>query len=375
MIAFARSTVTPPAVNAETEAANFLRKFYEHDRHQVIRAPYDLRPEWKTYEYIGLDELLKVWADLNELVGVRPGSVTKQWTGDIDTGSKYYPRRRGANELDWSQIEKIRKILLSLGLSSVLFYSSKRGGIHIRVFLPEAVRAIDLGAAIQYALEDGGFELKNGQLEMSPRIKAHRKEKEDIIQYQAFRLPMQEGGAYIGLGHEIEEGYEGLEGLADIIKRNSESHDMEVLKAAMEEAAARLYKENGEKQYQWAARGKAAQFKESLELRMARGFSGFGETNELMKETLKYGYIFLHLEGSELVEWLEETMKEMPGYRQYCRHQHEMARKARTWVRWIEKCPKYYPYGPKKGSSRSASQPEAEKINKNGSKQPKRSSG
>jgi hypothetical protein len=94
------------------------------------------------------------------------------------------------------------------------------------------------------------------------------------------------------------------------------------------------------------ARGKAAKFKESMEARMERGFTGQGQTNELMKETLKYGYIFLHLAGEELQSWLHETMETMPGYKEYCGHQHEMAKKAAVWQRWIEKS-RYYPYGGK----------------------------
>jgi hypothetical protein len=349
--------------------ARFLREYYRGFTHVPIRADYALKPIWKTPEKISPDELVKILRDKDELVGVRPGTETNHLTIDIDLGSIHYPQPI-LGDIAWEPIEEIRDVLMTLGLESKLFYSSENKGIHIRVFLPKMVNSLYLAAAVEYALKDAGYELKGGQLELCPRIKPYTQEGEKIQLHHAFRLPMQRGGAYIGIGHEVEERADRLDHLVEIIQENIEEQDMDRFKEAMEEAYDRLYEENWQRFRQQApVRGKAAQFKESLELRIARGFDGKGQTNELMKETLKYGYIFLHLTGQELVNWLVVSMESMAGYKQYCGHQHEMLRKAQIWQRWIEKPRnRYYPYGGK-GITQNDQVGEPEvKVNKNESK-------
>jgi hypothetical protein len=357
MIAFAGSTVTPPQATAgekgrlkpiTEESARFLRNYFGMYKNKPIRAEYSLRPNWRTTVKIAPDELVEAWRDENELVGVRPEGETNQLVLDIDPGSTHHPHLLAGKE-NWESIEEIRAVLLRLGIETKLFYSSERGGIHIRAFLPKMVNSLRLGAAVEYALRDAGYELKNGQLEVSPRIKAYSQAGETIKLHQAFRLPMQRGGSYIGIGHEVEERQDGLDQLVEVIKANIEEQDMTILEPAMEIAYGRLYVANEEKFSQVYVRGNALEFKKSMELRMIRGFDDQGQTNELMKEALKYGYIFLHLSGQELVNWLIETMETMPGYKQYCRHQHEMHRKAAAWQRWIERS-HYYPYGSKNRS-------------------------
>jgi hypothetical protein len=348
------------------KGAKFLREYYRGYTHQPIRADYGLEPNWQTTVKISPDELVQVLRDEDELVGVRPGEETNQLAIDVDLTSTNYPKPI-LGEIGWEPIEGIRDVLLTIGLESKLFYSSENQGIHVRVFLPVMVNSLHLGAAVEYALRDAGYELKNGELELSPRIKDFTQKGEAIKLQQAFRLPMQRGGAYIGIGHEVEERADRLDHLVEIIQENSEEQDMDRLKEAMAAAYARLYEENGKKFRQQApVRGKAAQFKESMELRMVRGFDGKGQTNELMKEVLKYGYIFLHLTGQELVDWLVGAMEAMPGYKQYCGHQHEMLRKAIVWQRWIEKPRnRYYPYGGKGISQKEQAGETEERVNKN----------
>ncbi len=357
MIAFARSTFqdseTTTGNNKNLQpitaaSAEFLRDYFAEYRHRPIRADYDQKIYWCAYTYIGLDELVKAWRDEDELVGVRPGSQSNQLVIDIDLGSEYHPHL-SENSENWTEIEKIRTILLEIGLETRLFYSSDQGGIHIRAFLPELVKSLHLGAAVEYALIDAGYNFKNGQLELSPRIKPYDPDPNNITLQQAFRLPLQRGGAYIGIGHDIEERLNSLDHLVEIIKENCEEQDMEILKAAMQAAYDRLYEANKNKKYTPTARGTAQKFKESMEDRMERGFTATGQTNELMQEVVKYGYIFLRHEGENLRNWLEQTMEELPGYRDYCGHQNEMERKAAEWQKWVESS-HYYPYGGKASS-------------------------
>jgi hypothetical protein len=371
MIAFARSTFQAPETTTSNnknlkpitaESTEFLRNYFSEYQHRPIRADYDQKIRWCAYTYIGLDELIKAWRDEDELVGVRPGSQANQLVIDIDLGSEYHPHLSENGE-NWTEIEKIRTILLEIGLETRLFYSSDQGGIHIRAFLPELVKSIHLGAAVEYALIDAGYNFENGQLELSPRIKPYDPDPKKITLQQAFRLPLQKGGAYIGIGHDVEERLNSLDHLVEIIKDNCEEQDMEVLKAAMEVAYDRLYAANKNKKYTPTARGTAQKFKESMEDRMERGFTATGQTNELMQEVVKYGYIFLRHEGENLKDWLEQTIEELPGYRDYCGHQNEMERKASEWQKWVEKS-RYYPYGGKVSSTKALT-----KVKRNGNEE------
>ncbi|MGV0028683.1 hypothetical protein [Phormidesmis priestleyi] len=55
-------------------------------------------------------------------------------------------------------------------------------------------------------------------------------------------------------------------------------------------------------------------------------------------------YIFEHLNGSDLVNAVITTALELPGYRDWCRHQHEIRDRAAHWARSISHS-RYFPYG------------------------------
>ncbi len=340
MIALDRSTVTPLSVDRATEAErDFRRIFGKAGNEAIIGQEKNGKVDWLTEKYLRPDTILATWANPDKFVGTRPKSTTYYWQGDVDTGSIYHPAKHGGFE----KIEEIKEVLDNLGIVECeTFYSSDSMGIHLYAFLPEPVPSFWLGAAIQYALEDAGFVFKAGQLEASPSLKAYSEDPKEIVQYQAFRLPMQKGGQY--LEHPDDEPRSmGLVQLMDIVRASQQRQNMDVLLLAMGEAQKRRYAGiYGQKEQNKTPKAQA--FAEALEARISRGFSGFGETNELMKDTLIYGYVFLEMEGEELAMWLEEAIKNAPGYAQYCRHQHEITRKAKAWVRWIEKSSKYYHY-------------------------------
>ena len=63
-------------------------------------------------------------------------------------------------------------------------------------------------------------------------------------------------------------------------------------------------------------------------------------------------YIFGHLLGAEapltgqaLVDDVVRIAKSLPGYKDYCGHQHDLEKRVKEWVRSIEAEPAYYPYG------------------------------
>ncbi|RJG35837.1 hypothetical protein, partial [Motilimonas pumila] len=50
------------------------------------------------------------------------------------------------------------------------------------------------------------------------------------------------------------------------------------------------------------------------------------------------------LTGGQLAERILEVAESLPGYQQWCRHQHEIVRLSLYWARCIE-LSNYYPYG------------------------------
>ena len=66
------------------------------------------------------------------------------------------------------------------------------------------------------------------------------------------------------------------------------------------------------------------------------GFTDHGQTNELIREIGKYGRVFKALKSIELEQYMVKTITNLPGYQQYCRHQHEIIQKCHHWARIIE---------------------------------------
>ena len=87
----------------------------------------------------------------------------------------------------------------------------------------------------------------------------------------------------------------------------------------------------------------ASQFWRDLQEQIKEGWSDFGQTNEILRIIGTIGRIFRGLSGEELKAFIVEKAKSLPGYRHYCRHQHNIHQRAKDWGRCIEKY--YYPYG------------------------------
>jgi hypothetical protein len=76
---------------------------------------------------------------------------------------------------------------------------------------------------------------------------------------------------------------------------------------------------------------------------MREGWTGYGQTNQMLWVIGAYGRIFLRLKEEALTAYIVTTAKASPGYNEFCRHQHEIEKRARDWMRFCMK--HYYPYG------------------------------
>jgi hypothetical protein len=88
----------------------------------------------------------------------------------------------------------------------------------------------------------------------------------------------------------------------------------------------------------------ALAWKLDLEITTNEGWTGYGQTNELLRFMAVYGVVFLGLEGEELAAYVKETAIASPGYKQWCRHQHEIEDRAKEWVKQVQKDGYYLKY-------------------------------
>ncbi|MDX2241256.1 MAG: hypothetical protein NW224_11275 [Leptolyngbyaceae cyanobacterium bins.302] len=105
--------------------------------------------------------------------------------------------------------------------------------------------------------------------------------------------------------------------------------------------------------------GKANKFLNDLVTEIYQGWTDFGQTNRLLGRIAMYCYIFWHylngcdpLEGRALVRHIVEIAQSLPGYSDFCQHQHEIEERAEEWANCVESS-RYFPYGIGKNKTQS----------------------
>lgn len=309
-------------------------KYFQHGW-KFIQAPvpkYGEKPSWRTETRYPL-EPRNLWSKQQNselLLGLRLGTFTNYCLLDIDKGSKNHP--------DNSK-KKFNQLFLALsriGLNrEITIRSSESEGLHIYFFLPECVHSLSLALALKHALISDGFQLIKGELEVFPNPKPYNEFQP--TSFNAHRLPLQ-ANSFI-LDWDLQPTSDDIKVFLDCADLTAQSQDMEVLKEAMKAAD-----EWRKSQYGVLNGGKtsAAEFCADLEEQIEPGWTGFHQTNTLLLTVAKYGIIFLHHLGQNLIDYMQETVPSLPGYKEYCRHQHEIGKRIRDIAASAER----YPYVP-----------------------------
>ncbi len=121
------------------------------------------------------------------LYGVRFGKQTTYCMFDIDAGSCYHPTR------DQFAITRILAALEPIGLVSyVICTSSYSGGLHLYFPFEEPQTSWEVAAVVSTLLENAGFRLIPGQLELFPNPRPYAVDGQ-LGLFNAHRLPMQLG--------------------------------------------------------------------------------------------------------------------------------------------------------------------------------------
>jgi hypothetical protein len=327
-----------------------LAQQFHHNDHGWIEAENQTKPNWitRTDHQLSTGELVREYLDIERAIGVGFGTTTKYAVIDLDWSSHYHP----AHDID--VYLKILHTLESIGLTRyVVIQSSHSRGLHIYFPLPHPVKTFELAAAIRVALTEAGFEIKNGQLEIFPNTKRYASAPGDYSQYNPHRLPLQpNSGSWLmeddGLSPQpipdttqaqlsafLDQWYMAAQGQDTIMLARKLPKLYETFK---------LNKNKYNHQTDEERSIEAAKWEADLKLSIQIGWTGNGQTYNLMPKFLAYAVVFQGLEGTELYKEMYRAIVNTPGYWQHCRHQHEIEKIIQSWIKTNERTGYYSPY-------------------------------
>jgi len=309
-------------------------------RYDYIYAPHPQpgdRPQWQTESRYPLSDRLIQQGSY--LYGVRFGSHTRYCLLDIDVGSAYHPSR------DPLAIARMVDALEPLGLVSyIACTSSYSQGLHLYFPFETAQPTWQLSAAVTTLLEVQGFRCRPGQLEIFPNSKLYVVEGTPNL-FNAHRLPLQ-AGSYL-LDAQFEPTLSSAAAFVEQWRHCERRNGVEAI------AIAQVLKQIKRRRHRISVR--ADKFLNDLNAEIEPGWTGRGQTNYLLGRITMRCYIFHHvmygglpLAGEDLVNAIVEVATALPGYRDWCQHQHEIHQRAAEWTRCIENS-HYFPYGAQQG--------------------------
>ncbi|MBD2093451.1 hypothetical protein H6F67_26785 [Microcoleus sp. FACHB-1515] len=308
------------------------------------------RPEWKTESRHPLsDRLIR---QNSYLYGVRFGAETTYCLLDADIKSIYHPNQ------DPFAIDRIIAALEPLGLVSyVACTSSYSNGLHLYFPFQQAQSSRQIAIAVATLLENAGFKLLPGQLEVFPNPKPYSAGT-TLSLFNAHRLPMQAGSYLVDKTFQpIWSSQERFVQQWEFAQSRNEL-DTKTLKQVIKQARRQHFRISG----------KADKFLNDLNAEIEIGWTGPSQTNRLLGRITMRAFIFEHilsggepLEGQALIEEIVRTARLLPGYQEWCRHQHEIEHRAEEWVRCIENS-HYFHYGDPEGKLKAQKDPQLEQA-------------
>lgn len=313
------------------------KAFFEYFTHHwdFIVAPVGTK-DWQTITEHKLQPrvLWRKFQDIEQILGVRFGKVTRYGMVDVDRASVLHFANNPQAFRDLCHAFEL------IGLCRfVIIFSSMSEGVHIYFPLEEEINTFNLACALRMAVESAGFKIKGGQLELFPNTKTYKKNKygNDFSHFNGHRLPLQPKTGSTLLDDSLNPYSQDLGTFFGQMDWAASGQDIEKLKEVLP-----LAKEWYSKRYYRFAKAsnssksKVRQWQEDTEALIEEGFTDEGQTNELIREIGKYGRVFLALEGTELLQYMVETVTNLPGYKEYCRHQHEIEQRCHHWAKIIE---------------------------------------
>jgi hypothetical protein len=311
-----------------------------HLGYRFIKAKNTDKPQWETIGKYQLKSggFIKDYASTLFLLGVGFGASTFYTMLDIDIGSPYHPANNS------KAFQKLLHTLEKKGLTHpVLIQSSHSGGIHIYYFFPKKLHTFRVASFIHVTLINAGFKFKPGHLESFPNPKPYSTNGK-FSNYKPHRLPLQpDSGSYvIDRWGNIVMNAESLTHIGQVLmflrlaEASAAAHGEDIAKIETAlDWAYQLYThkiakyQHLDRDYSEAAR----EWLEDLLLTMAIGWTGKGQTNQMLQILVTYGVVFKDLEvKQELFDWVHETVLGTRGYVEHCNHHRDIEPRIWDWV-------------------------------------------
>jgi hypothetical protein len=337
-----------PTAKANQNLIKFAEKFHLND-FGWIEAKNESAPTWLTNKTCPLsrEDLVVMFLDADKLIGVGFGKKTKYLTIDLDRLSNCHPRNNRP------EYQRLLAVLEEQGLvRSLLLQSSRSGGVHLYYPLPDQYPTYHVAALAQIALIEAGFKVANGEIEIFPNCKGYATGKNEYIHYKRHRIPFQPGSESYLLDRDGEPQNILPTTEAQIAaflaqwEWCAQGQDRATLERKLPLAYKQYKQAKNRRKYQQKQdkSAKARAWEAALDLAIQTGWTGHHQTQILARQILQKGVVFLRLAGEKLIDWGVETLTSMPGYAQYCRHQHEIGKIFKSWVKTNERTGYYQPY-------------------------------
>lgn len=292
-------------------------------------------PAWQREDRYPLSD--RMLQSGQHLYGVSFGSKANYLMLDIDRDSFYHPVRG-----DRFAISRIVEALETIGITSyVAVTSSYSGGIHLYFPLAEGQASWELALVVRHLLECKGLKVADGLLEIFPNVCNYDPEKQSFSKYKGHRLPLQAGSYLLTDNWSLS-----WDSPTEFVKQWRFCQARNVID---EDEFGRLRKIANSNYKRIGYKGE--RFLKDLNTEIESGWTDYGQTNHLLGRITLREYIFRHrldggepLTGDRLVQAIIKTATALPGYQQFCRHKHEIWRRASDWANCVQNS-KYFPYG------------------------------
>ena len=327
---FTTKGLEPKSLTTTELAAQTFASFFPYSWNFIYAKNIDRtnKPEWKTetrYPITGR-RLYDYWADNETLIGVRFGNQTEYALIDIDKGSPYHPSN------SHEKFKTVLQALEDIGLvRPLIVQSSHSEGLHIYYPLWQEVPSFGIACAIKACLQKNTCEIAAGVIESFPNTKKYDSE------YNGHRLPLQTG-SYL-LDNDLQIIGRDLNQFVETWLTVQEHQDIDLLKQAIAEAKANYQPPKDNR--------KTIQWREDLEKQIQQGWTGQGQSNQLLYLMGKYARVFLGCEEDEaLAEYITKTARAATGFTKFCGDIKRLEQKAQDIAKWCLK--HHFPFGSKK---------------------------
>lgn len=201
-----------------------------------------------------------------------------------------------------------------------------------------------MSIALSTLIENAGFVIRPGQLELFPNPKPYRDDGMFSL-FNAHRLPLQIG-SYL-LNADFQPMWSDRTTFVQHwqFARSRNEINATTIKRVLKQFKRQTFRISG----------KADKYLNDLNAEIELGWTGQGQTNRLLGRIAMRSYVFHHvltsgkpLTGQALVSEIVQVAQSLPGYLEFCRHQHEIGHRAEEWARCVESS-HYFHYGDASG--------------------------